>query len=306
MKGNRWWFKRDIPVAIRGLIGRGTAYQVNLQTGDIKAPRKVLYVDGEMNLEDLQGRLIALMAGMSGLNTESAGENVTLLSRQDQDPNKPFLDIASDEGQSALFERIRRERFDLVILDNFSVLADVADENDAAAMHPVLNFLMKLKTAKVATILVHHSNKGGDSYRGSSKITTTFEVVMGLKRHMGVKSSNGAAMDIQFDKFRGIAGETIQPKTAWLETNAGASVWVWELNEDAKLAEMVKAVQSCRFKTQKELARHLGVATGTVSGWKQRAICMKFITEPQWEDCFKAARGTLALSEEDESEVSDF
>jgi integrase len=37
MKGNRWWFKRDIPAAIRGLIARGTAYQVNLQTGDIKA-----------------------------------------------------------------------------------------------------------------------------------------------------------------------------------------------------------------------------------------------------------------------------
>jgi integrase len=36
LKGNTWWFKRDIPVAIRPAIGRGTAYQVNLGTGDIR------------------------------------------------------------------------------------------------------------------------------------------------------------------------------------------------------------------------------------------------------------------------------
>lgn len=37
LKGNKWWFKQEIPVAIREVIGRGTAYQVNLQTGDIRA-----------------------------------------------------------------------------------------------------------------------------------------------------------------------------------------------------------------------------------------------------------------------------
>ncbi len=36
LKGNTWWFKRDIPIAIRPVIGRGTAYQVNLATGDIR------------------------------------------------------------------------------------------------------------------------------------------------------------------------------------------------------------------------------------------------------------------------------
>ncbi len=36
LRGNKWWFKRDIPAAVRAAFGGRTAYLVNLETGDIK------------------------------------------------------------------------------------------------------------------------------------------------------------------------------------------------------------------------------------------------------------------------------
>lgn len=36
LRGNKWWFKRDIPSAVRAAFGRRSAYLVNLETGDLK------------------------------------------------------------------------------------------------------------------------------------------------------------------------------------------------------------------------------------------------------------------------------
>jgi hypothetical protein len=111
---------------------------------------------------------------VKGLDEEEVRDNLVVLARQDQDPETEFPDIAEDTGQDEIYSRVVDDAFDLVILDNFSVLAQVNDENDAAAMAPVLAFLMRLKQANKATILVHHSGKGGNDYRGSSKLATTF------------------------------------------------------------------------------------------------------------------------------------
>lgn len=74
---------------------------------------------------------------------------------------------------------------ELVLLDNFSTLCEVMDENDAAAMTPTLGFLLRFKQARIACVLVHHSNKGGETFRGSSKLATTFEVIIGLMKPEG-------------------------------------------------------------------------------------------------------------------------
>ena len=90
-----------------------------------------------------------------------------------------------------------------VICDNFSTLAEVADENEAAAMSPVLKFLMRMKQAGRATILVHHSDKTGSNYRGSSKLATTFEIIIGLHRIEGRAAGDGAGFELKWGKYRG-------------------------------------------------------------------------------------------------------
>jgi RecA-family ATPase len=144
----------------------------------VRTPRRVLVVDGEMNVGDLRDRLAGLLRGAVGCDARLAGQNILLLARQDQDPDADFPDLATPEGQ----ERVRRDAEEwgaaMVILDNFSTLAEVEDENSASAMTPVVNFLQKMKQAGIATMLVHHSDKGGNNYRGSSKIEATFEAII--------------------------------------------------------------------------------------------------------------------------------
>ena len=85
----------------------------------------------------------------------------------------------------------RRTNATLIILDNFSTLAEVADENEASAMTPVLAFLLRLKQEGRARILVHHSGKSRETFRGSSKLATTFEVIIGLSRSTDTEPAKG-------------------------------------------------------------------------------------------------------------------
>src|SRR6185437_7668952 len=105
-----------------------------------------------------------------------------ILARQDQDPDAEFPDLATDEGQGRTIKRVRAGKYAVVILDNFSTLASCYDENDAAAFNDIVKFLMRLKQAGIGCIMVHHANKGGQGYRGSTKLATTFEAIFGMKR----------------------------------------------------------------------------------------------------------------------------
>ncbi len=250
------------------------------------APKKVLYVDGEMHLGDLQERLRDLMGAVKGLDEREVKGNLVVMARQDQDPDTDFPDIAAEPGQDEIFTRVVGGKFDLVILDNFSVLAQVNDENDAAAMAPVLAFLMRLKQANKAAILVHHSGKGGNDYRGSSKLATTFEVIAGLTAATGIESRYPASFDMRFDKFRNVRGESIEATRAWLSKGSdGALEWKFKASEDAQLSKLVEAVRSGQFSRQSDLATALDWSVGKTSNMRQVAIRKGCITADEWSSC---------------------
>jgi hypothetical protein len=266
-----------------------------------KAPRpfRVLYIDGEMALADLQDRLRVLLGAVDGLDKEAASKNLRLIARSDQHPEAPFPDIAAEEGQKTVYARAKGCSADLVILDNFSVLAGIQDENDAAAMQPVLTFLLRMKQAGIATILVHHSGKSGEDYRGSSKIATTFEAIVGLKANTGAASRNATAFDLVFSKFRGKRNDTIVETTAWLEGGSdGELSWRYKESEDAALTRLVALVRSCRYPTQGDLAGELGVSTGKLSGLKTLCIGRGLIKADEWKRCMDAAKEMANDSEQ--------
>jgi hypothetical protein len=77
-------------------------------------------------------------------------------------------------------EVVRQNAFDLVILDNFSTLGEVEDENAASSFNAIQQFLLQLKVQGVATMLIHHAGKSGEDFRGSSKLAATFETIVKL------------------------------------------------------------------------------------------------------------------------------
>jgi hypothetical protein len=271
-------------------------------------PQRVFYVDGEMHIEDLRDRLKVLLEAVEGIDREAVQKNLRILARSYQDPEVDFPDLGKTDGQQEIYSRARNYASELVILDNFSVLVSVDDENDATAMQPVLTFLLKMKQANIATLLVHHSNKGGGQYRGSSKIATTFEAIIGLKPAQGTASRYPTAFELEFSKYRGLRNETITATTAWLEPDSDSVLhWRSKESEDATLARLVDLVRSCDYPRQEDLAKEMNVATGTLSKLKNKAVAKGLIRSEDWARCMNAARAGAADTDafEEESGVAD-
>jgi AAA domain len=150
---------------------------------------RVLYVDGEMHIGDIQERARILMDAVPDISRTKAKTNLQFLARQQQDPTIDFPEITDATkqggGQERILQKVLDGKFDLLILDNFSTLGRVADENAASSFDDIQAFLQKLKSEEVATILVHHTGKSDDTFRGSSKLAATFEIMLHLKRYAG-------------------------------------------------------------------------------------------------------------------------
>jgi RecA-family ATPase len=136
--------------------------------------KRVLYLDGEMPLDDIRDRTMMLAAGAAPEVRKLLGRNLSFAARQGQNCEVEFYDLAKEPTRDALLEYAVKNRFALVVLDNLSTLATIEDENAASAFNDTVRFLLSLKQAGIACVLVHHSGKNASSYRGSSKIATTF------------------------------------------------------------------------------------------------------------------------------------
>lgn len=261
-------------------------------------PRKVLIVDGEMAREDLQARAEMLMDTIEGIDRDAAAENLAIMARTWQAADTEFPDLHGEPwGQELIVETAKRRGAELIVLDNFSTLASVEDENDAASMGPTLIFLMRLKAERIGCILVHHSGKTGATYRGSSRLATTFEVIIGLKRLDESGSVTGAAFTIEWTKFRGTPHPEVRSKDVRLIAGPdGVAQWSAEAAAKDKLHEVVEAIRSCQFRDQRVVAEALGISAGEMSKRKTAAIAQGLITGAEVALCFaEAESGTEAL-----------
>ena len=320
---------------------------------------KVLYVDGEMPLDDIRDRATMLIRGKMKrehqkderdktgddgtfeFNPERASRNLRFMARHHQKKAlDDFVNLADDESRRNLLQQIQREKPDLVILDNLSTLAAFEDENAASAFNGPVDFLQRLKSTGTACILVHHTNKGGEEFRGSSRIATTFETLVLLKPATSASSnaavtanaapdrdedrdgdggddeakapcdSSSSAFSLEWRKYRGRRDGSIQDgqvfilMTGGTGTGAGTCEAYWKTTdtEDLRIKEMVEAVRSEEYGSQKELAAALGISTPTLSRMKTRAMREGRISERAWRNHFKNAARAAATCQEGEDE----
>jgi RecA-family ATPase len=106
---------------------------------------RVLYVDGEMHIADIQERARQLRCGLPKLDKAAVDKNLYFLARQHQDAGVQFPSITEQAGQSFILDRLMKQRVDLVVLDNFSTLGEVEDENAASSFNAIQQFLLQLK-----------------------------------------------------------------------------------------------------------------------------------------------------------------
>jgi KaiC/GvpD/RAD55 family RecA-like ATPase len=255
-------------------------------------PRKVLLVDGEMDLVDLRTRSLSLVAALPDADREAVAQNLMLLAYHDQEPGVDFPDLAEPLGRAVILDKAEEAAAELVIFDNFSTLATVDDENAASSFDPMIDLMRQLKVAGRAAILVHHSRKssrGESAYRGTSKMAVVFNTIIRLDYPDGVRS-HLCSFDLTFEKFRGLADATTCPLRATLDSCAGTQAWHYEASPASMLEQLVALVRTVEYGTQQELAVKLNVDQATISRLRKKAIAGRLISEADWATCLKMAK----------------
>lgn len=253
-------------------------------------PRKVLYIDGEMNQQDIRDRIQMLVATEAVKLSEPAValRNIQIIARQAQAVGTDFYDITEEETQKDLLRRARSGEVDLIILDNFTTLSDsLEDENASSEFKRVQDFFLQMKRAGIATILVHHANKGGKGMRGSTALETTFEVILGLKRPK-VVAPGEACFHTEFTKFRGKGDHRLEARK-WTLGDFGWEVSDCEADEP-KEDPVYIALKSLEFTSQTEIARKLAMDKATVSRRLKRFKAMGVLKDREMEECFQKAK----------------
>ena len=266
-------------------------------------PARVLFIDGEMPLDDLKGRLGILAGAVEGIDLAAARANLTILARHHQDPDTPFPDFGAENQQDQVINLIRSYHPDVVILDNLSTLATMDDENGAAETQRVVRLLTRLKQARIATVVVHHSGKNGKAYRGSSMLATTFEAIIGLTKEPGadaLDASGTARFNIEWSKFRGRRDASVGDRLVQLKETAGVLRWTSEMPQDEVLNALATLTRTGRFTTRADvgaaLPEHLWPtpgsppSTGWISGQFRMAGAKGVIGKVEVDNILGAAR----------------
>ena len=223
---------------------------------------RVLYVDGEMHIADVQERAAMLLEASPKTDRELASSNLSILARQHQDPSASFPSITDPEGMKFFLGCIESTKLDLVIFDNFTTLGEVEDENSAASFNAIQEFLLKLKVQGVATILIHHAGKGGD-FRGSSKLAATFETIIKLDRLSDSTAPGEARFRVCWDKVRaGGPKRVVKEVVASLTASAfgDRQEWTHETAALERLTEVRELLSEGAVINKKEIADYFGVS----------------------------------------------
>lgn len=129
-------------------------------------PQAVLYVDGEMPLEETKRRS-KLLAGAT--ETGNSGSKVDFLHHEVyfQRTGKT-LNLADPDTQEAITKLLQDRASKVLVLDNLSCLFYGLRENESDGWEKVLPWLLHLRRLKVAVILVAHAGRNGE-IRGTSR-----------------------------------------------------------------------------------------------------------------------------------------
>jgi hypothetical protein len=260
------------------------------------APWKVLYVDGEMHIADIQEHARLLLSAVPNIDRDRARENLRFIARQHQDSGEMFPSITEEAGSQFILQRVKNIKLDLVVLDNFSTLGEVEDENAASSFNRLQAFPLQLKTQGVATMLVHHSGKPQGSkvpvsFRGSSKLAATFETIIQLERTQKTfeTEQSGAQFAVRWDKVRA-GGPTREVRmvaarlvTAATKFGEKGVAWEYETAEAPRLLDIKEMLLKNAFRTQAEMAEYYGISATQVANDRDKGVDLGLWTRKWWD-----------------------
>jgi hypothetical protein len=180
-------------------------------------PRKVLYIDGQMQFPDIQARLMQFLRGSDA----EPDENYLRLLAADLQ-NDPIPNLSTPEGQEWI-EPLLQDA-EVIILDSISTLASVGKENDAESAIPLQRWLLRQRRAGRMVIVAHHGGKNG-LQRGTSKREDILDISIKLENPPDYEDGKGCRFNLTMTKARGLAGAASRGFQARLVIEDGIARW---------------------------------------------------------------------------------
>lgn len=223
-------------------------------------PYGVLYLDGEMPASVDQERFSNII-----LSVDREPALLNIVTPDLQEFGMP--DLSTMTGQAAVAPYL--DGIQLVIVDNISTLCRAGRENEAESWLPVQEWALRLRSKFISVLFVHHTGKGG-LQRGTSRREDVLDTVIALRKPGDYMPDEGARFEVHFDKARNIHGDDVKPFEAKLITVNGMQQWTLKSIEDSLTERVAKLLNE--GVPQGEIPEMLGVAKGTVSKHKRKAI----------------------------------
>jgi putative DNA primase/helicase len=230
------------------------------------APRRVLLVDGEMVLSDLQARLNLILAG---LGTKIPNDGFRVLAA---DHTERGINLSSAEGQQELERHL--DGIDLLILDNLSTLLANGSEGASDAWLPMQNWLLKLRRRGVAVLLIHHAGVNGRQ-RGTSRREDALDAVIALRRPADYSPEQGARFEVHIEKARALVGDGATPFEAAVEpftTETGEAAIRWTARDLKPSVFEQAAALFQEGRSVRQVKMLLGISHGEAGHLRLRAV----------------------------------
>jgi hypothetical protein len=220
-------------------------------------PHRVLYIDGEMAAVDMQDRLRLLGSAPPTLEFLIADLNPSALP-----------DLGQPAAQMALWKSWDKPP-ELLVLDNLSSLVGFR-RNDPDCWTGVQRWLMAMRRAGIAVLVVHHANKKGDQ-RGTSRREDVLDIVMSMRRPGDYEPRDGARFELHFEKTRGLLGEDADPLEARMALDSvGVMRWDWRPAHQGQLGRVASLLKEGL--NPKQVAKELGFSLAKSYRLRKQAI----------------------------------
>lgn len=217
------------------------------------ANRRVLYLDGELPLAQLQERV-------RGFIPDDCRHNVRLFSPE-MLPSPRGLNLLKQNDFDSLLKLVDRHKTEVIFLDSQSTLMP-GDSTKDEFQEVRMNVLRQLRWRGLCIIEMHHVGKSG-LQRGLSKNDDILDIQMYLKKSKDWEPEDGLEFEICYEKVRHAASLDSGYKVRLQDGQ-----WVkLAADETAEAAEYYNAGLS-----QREIGRKLKCSTSKVNRLIKRAI----------------------------------
>ncbi len=234
-----------------------------------------LYFDAEMTMQDTRERFQDIYSEMA------TRENLFIFSDHlSASLSMPAANLLDEKWRAGMKDEVLLKRgIKLWVLDNVGAITPGLDENATKDWSPINRWLLDLRFAGVATILVHHEGKSG-SQRGASGKEDNLDISISLKRPPGYQPEDGARFICHFEKARIRQQDLHLIADTEFQMQADSerkTVWTWKNVKQENKVQVLKMLDEGI--SRKDIAQILGITGPRVSQIKAEGVKNGLLTE---------------------------